>query len=110
MDSICRVGFGVEINSLSKSNTGPETAFTKAFDTANSMILWRYLDLAWKLKRYLNIGSEAIMKESVKTVDDFVYKIIHRRRQEIHAQSSDVSRHSHSPQLTRQLRTRTTTD
>nr|ATG29922.1 CYP704C10 [Taxus chinensis] len=88
MDSISKIGFGVEMNSLSKSNSGPEASFTRAFDTANSMVLWRYLDIAWKLKRYFNIGSEAIMKESIRTVDDFVYKIIQSRRQEISAQNS----------------------
>ncbi|XP_057852061.2 cytochrome P450 704C1 isoform X2 [Cryptomeria japonica] len=89
MDSICKVGFGIEMNSLSKSNSGSEASFARAFDTANGMVLWRYLDITWKFKRYFNIGSEAILRESIETVDDFIYKIIQSRRQEISAQNGN---------------------
>jgi hypothetical protein len=90
MDAICKLGFGVEINSLANTNSGAEASFAKAFDSANAMLLWRYLDIAWKIKRYFNIGAEVTMKESIKTVDDFVYKIIQKRRQEISVQNNDV--------------------
>jgi len=90
MDAICKLGFGVEINSLSNTNSGTEASFAKAFDTANDMLFWRYVDLAWKLKRYFNIGSEVTVKESIKTVDDFVYKVIQKRRREISVQNSYV--------------------
>jgi len=90
MDAICKLGFGVEINSLSNTNSGTEASFAKAFDTANAMLYWRYADLAWKLKRYFNIGCEVTVKESIKTVDDFVYKVIQKRRREVSVQNSYV--------------------
>jgi hypothetical protein len=90
MDAICKLGFGVEINSLANTNSGAEASFAKAFDTASSMLLWRYADLTWKLKRYFNIGAEVAMKENIKTVDDFVCKVIQKRRQEISVQNNYV--------------------
>jgi cytochrome P450 len=90
MDTICKLGFGVEINSLSNTNSGAEASFAKAFDTATAMLLWRYVDVSWKLKRYFNIGAEVTMKESIKTVDDFVYKVIQKRKREISVQNNYV--------------------
>ena len=90
MDGICKLGFGIEINSLSYTNSGAEASFAKAFDTANAMLLWRFFDPAWKLRRYFNIGSTIATKESIKTVDDFVYKVIQSRKQEISVQNSYV--------------------
>jgi cytochrome P450 len=88
MDSICKVAFGIEVNSLTNTNSGAEASFAKAFDAANTMLFWRYFDITWKLKRYFNIWSEANMKEIIKRVDDFVYKVIQSRRREISAQNN----------------------
>eukprot|EP01018_Ginkgo_biloba_P016140 Gb_31694 [translate_table: standard] len=90
MDAICKVGFGVDLNSLSSSNCGLEASFAKAFDSANAMVFWRYVDSFWKLKRYFNVGSEAILRQNIRIVDDFVYKVIKSRRQEISSQNSYV--------------------
>jgi hypothetical protein len=89
MDAICILGFGIELNSLSNTNVGPEASFAKAFETANTMLLQ-------KIKRYFNIGSEATIKESIKTVDGFVYNVIETRRHEIPLQHNNVRQ---NPQL-----------
>lgn len=83
MDGFCKLGFGVDINSLSNNNSGAEASFAMAFDTANALLMWRFLDVAWKLKRYFNILSEANLKDNIKTVNDFVYKVIQSRKEEI---------------------------
>jgi len=88
MDGICKLGFGVDINSLTNTNSGAEASFAMAFDTANALLMWRYFDVAWKLKRYFNFLSEATMKNNIKTVDDFVYKVIQSRKQEISVQNN----------------------
>lgn len=88
MDSIGNVAFGIEVNSLTNSNSGAEASFAKDFETANTMLLWRYFDITWKLKRYFNIWSEATFKKSMKKVDDFVYKLIQSRRHEIFVQNN----------------------
>ncbi|GLJ25952.1 hypothetical protein SUGI_0497490 [Cryptomeria japonica] len=84
-DAICKVVFGVDINSLSstKSRAGPETSFAEAFDVANAMMFHRYVGSFWKVKKVFNIGSEAILRKNIKIVDDFLYKVIEIRRQEV---------------------------
>jgi len=74
MDSIFKVGFGVELNSLKGSEEG--TRFSKAFDNSSVLIILRYVDPFWKIKRHLNIGSEAELRSHIKIVDEFVYKLI----------------------------------
>ena len=83
MDGISKLGFGIEVNSLSIDNSGPGSAFANAFDNANAFLFRRHFDPIWKLKRYFNIGSEVAIKKSIKIVDDFVYKAIQSRRYEI---------------------------
>ncbi|PON35211.1 Cytochrome P450, E-class, group I [Parasponia andersonii] len=70
LDSIFKVGFGVELNCLEGSSK-EGNAFMEAFDEANALTYCRFVDPFWKLKRYFNIGSEAFMKKNVKVIDDF---------------------------------------
>ncbi|KAH0731219.1 hypothetical protein KY290_002248 [Solanum tuberosum] len=58
LDSIFRVAFGVELDSMCGSNEQGKN-FIAAFDDASAMTLWRYVDILWKIKRFLNIGSKA---------------------------------------------------
>lgn len=81
LDSICKVGFGVEIGSLAPNL--PENKFAKAFDTANMIVTLRFIDPLWKIKRFLNLGSEALLDKSIKTIDDFTYSVIATRKKEI---------------------------
>ncbi|OAY62388.1 cytochrome P450 704C1 [Manihot esculenta] len=80
LDSIFKVGFGVELNCLEGSNK-EGTAFMKAFDESNAMIYWRFVDPFWKIKRFFNIGCEASLKKNIKIIDDFVSYLIHTRRE-----------------------------
>ncbi|TYG41693.1 hypothetical protein ES288_D12G196000v1 [Gossypium darwinii] len=81
LDSICKVGFGVEIGTLAP--TLPDNNFARAFDTANIIVTLRFVDPLWKLKRFLNVGSEALLGKSIKVIDDFTYNVIRRRKSEI---------------------------
>ncbi|KAG8475644.1 hypothetical protein CXB51_032588 [Gossypium anomalum] len=81
LDSICKVGFGVEIGTLAP--TLPDNSFARAFDTANIIVTLRFVDPLWKLKRLLNVGSEALLGKSIKVIDDFTYNVIRRRKSEI---------------------------
>eukprot|EP00253_Pinus_taeda_P034337 PITA_34337 len=74
MDGFCKLGFGVDINSPN-TNFGELASFASAFDAVASALLWRSFDVAWKLKKYFNILSEATVKANIKTLDDFVYKV-----------------------------------
>ncbi|KAF5732971.1 cytochrome P450 704C1-like protein [Tripterygium wilfordii] len=79
LDSIFKVGFGVELNCLEGSSE-EATDFMKAFDESNALIYWRYVDPLWKLKRLLNLGSEASLKKNVRLMDNFVNNVISTRR------------------------------
>ncbi|XP_057949846.1 cytochrome P450 704B1-like [Malania oleifera] len=81
LDSICKVGFGVEIGTLSPNL--PENRFARAFDTANIIVTLRFIDPLWKIKNILNIGSEALLDQSIKIIDDFTYSVIQTRKVEI---------------------------
>ncbi|WOL19173.1 Cytochrome P450 [Canna indica] len=75
MDSIFKVGFNVDLDTLSMlSEEG--RAFAKAFDESSDLILWRYADISWKIKRFLNIGSEATLRKNIQVTDEFVYQLI----------------------------------
>lgn len=82
LDSIFKVGFGVELNTLSGSDEF-STRFMKAFDDSNVIVYWRYVDLLWKIKRFLNIGLEADLKQNVKVIDNFVYELIQQKREQM---------------------------
>ncbi|XP_011034716.1 PREDICTED: cytochrome P450 704C1 isoform X2 [Populus euphratica] len=79
LDSIFKVGFGVELNCFEGSNK-EGTEFMKAFDDSNSLVYRRYVDPLWKLKRYFNICSEASLKKNIKIIDDFVTNLIGTKR------------------------------
>ncbi|RZC49058.1 hypothetical protein C5167_017484 [Papaver somniferum] len=74
LDTIFKVGFGVELNSITGSSEG--TQFANAFDDSSAMTQWRYVDILWEIKRFLNVGFEAKLKKNIKIVDDFINKII----------------------------------
>ncbi|XP_039168217.1 cytochrome P450 704C1-like [Eucalyptus grandis] len=85
LDSIFKVGFGVELNCLEGSSKGGR-AFMKAFDEANALTYWRYIDPSWELKRLLNIGSEARLRNDIKLIDNFVHQLIKIKRNQLTAQ------------------------
>ncbi|CAD5316750.1 unnamed protein product [Arabidopsis thaliana] len=74
LDSICKVGFGVEIGTLAPEL--PENHFAKAFDTANIIVTLRFIDPLWKMKKFLNIGSEALLGKSIKVKHDILSRFI----------------------------------
>ncbi|KAF8032413.1 hypothetical protein BT93_D1357 [Corymbia citriodora subsp. variegata] len=90
LDSIFKVAFGVELDSMcGTSEEGAE--FSRAFDNASAMTLWRYVDVSWQIKKFLNIGSEAALKKNIRIIDDFVYKLIRRKIEQMHNSTDDPS-------------------
>nr|XP_029119641.1 cytochrome P450 704B1 [Elaeis guineensis] len=81
LDSICKVGFGVEIGTLSPNL--PDNSFAQAFDAANIIVTLRFIDPFWRIKRFLRTGSEALLEQSIKVVDEFTYDVIRKRKAEI---------------------------
>ncbi|KAJ9556463.1 hypothetical protein OSB04_011077 [Centaurea solstitialis] len=89
LDSIFKVAFGIDLDSMCGSNE-EGVRFSKAFDDASAMTLKRYVDITWKIKKFLNIGSEAKLKESVKVIDEFVYKLIRTKTEHMHKTPDDL--------------------
>ncbi|RXI06921.1 hypothetical protein DVH24_026057 [Malus domestica] len=54
LDSIFKVGFGIELHCLEGSSK-EGTAFMKAFDESTALTYFRYIDPFWKLKRIFNL-------------------------------------------------------
>ncbi|KAI3817938.1 hypothetical protein L1987_11739 [Smallanthus sonchifolius] len=82
LDSIFKVGFGFDLDTLSGSDE-VSNQFMTAFDDSNCIIFWRYVDLLWRVKRYFNIGSEATLKKNIRVIDNFVYELIERKREQM---------------------------
>ncbi|KAG4132239.1 hypothetical protein ERO13_D08G019800v2 [Gossypium hirsutum] len=71
--NICKVAFGVDIESM--DNSGFAKAFNDAVDICSSRF-FAPIPAVWRIKRSLNIGSEKKLKESIKIIDDFAFEII----------------------------------
>jgi len=85
-DTICRVAFGVDPACLEGSL--PVSELAQAFDTAAKLSCERSsapIQLVWKAKRMLKIGSEKRLSEAVRVVHEFAMEVIERRRSEISA-------------------------
>ncbi|GLT84457.1 hypothetical protein SLE2022_026850 [Rubroshorea leprosula] len=91
LDSIFKVAFGVELDSMSGSSIEGQK-FSCAFDDASAAILFRYVDISWKIKRFLNIGGEATLKKNIKVVNDFVYKLINNKIEQTRNSKDDPSK------------------
>ena len=90
LDSIFKVAFGIDLDSMCGSNE-EGVRFSNAFDDASALTLKRYIDITWKIKKYFNIGSEAKLKESVRVVDEFVYKLIQTKTERTRKGQDDSS-------------------
>ncbi|KAK6121725.1 hypothetical protein DH2020_044535 [Rehmannia glutinosa] len=93
MDTMFKVGFGVDLDTLSGSDE-TSNQFIKAFDDSNVIVYRRYVDVFWKVKRFLNIGLERNLKDNIKVIDDFVYKLIRRKREQMRYEEVSMSKNN----------------
>ncbi|XP_078448022.1 cytochrome P450 704C1-like isoform X2 [Wolffia australiana] len=89
MDSIFKIAFGVDLNTLGEA-TEESARFSKAFDHCSEQVFWRYVDVTWKIKRALNVGGEAALRKNIRVVDDFVYKIIEQKIEQMNRDRADL--------------------
>lgn len=78
MDSIFRVTFGYEVDTLKPEL--PNTPFAEAFAETNEIASSRFFRPFWKLQRLLNVGPEAALAKSAEVVDDFIYGVLEARK------------------------------
>ncbi|KAL6008023.1 hypothetical protein ACLOJK_033529 [Asimina triloba] len=82
LDSIFKVAFGTELDTLYGSRQ-EGIQFAQAFDESSALILWRYVDPSWKIKKFFSFGSEAMLKKKRKVIDDFVFKLIRSKKEQL---------------------------
>ncbi|XP_047153063.1 cytochrome P450 704C1-like [Vigna umbellata] len=82
LDSIFQVAFGTELDSMCGSSQEGKI-FADAFDASSALTLYRYVDVFWKIKKFLNIGSEAKLRKTTKVLDEFVLNLIKNRIQQM---------------------------
>ncbi|KAJ9679153.1 hypothetical protein PVL29_021164 [Vitis rotundifolia] len=83
LDSVFKVVLGVELDSICGTNQ-ESTKFSNSLDESSELTFYHYVDLFWKAKRFLNVGSEAKLRNSIKVVDQYVNKVIQSKIEEIH--------------------------
>ncbi|KAL1331418.1 hypothetical protein HN51_048682 [Arachis hypogaea] len=101
LDSIFQVAFGTELDSMCGSSEEGKN-FADAFETSSMLTLFRYVDVFWKIKKFLNVGSEAVLRKNTKILNDFVFKLINIRMQQLQT-SKDDSANKHGDILSRFL-------
>ncbi|KAM7266513.1 hypothetical protein ACFE04_004410 [Oxalis oulophora] len=88
LDTVFKVVLGVELDTM--CGTSEEgTRFSNAFDEASVITTSRYVDVFWKIKRFLNVGSEAVLKRNIKIVNDYVYKLINSKIEQVNLSKDD---------------------
>ncbi|XP_058746368.1 cytochrome P450 94A2-like [Vicia villosa] len=83
-DNICMIAFGYDPEYLLPSL--PEIPFAKAFDEASQLSIERLnsvIPLLWKVKKFLNIGTERRLKEAVAEVKELANKIVKNKKKEL---------------------------
>ncbi|CAI9303568.1 unnamed protein product [Lactuca saligna] len=87
-DAICLLLLDYDPETLSLHL--PYNACEKAFTDAEEALLWRHLlpEKVWKLQHRFNIGKEKKLIEASKAFDEFIYKCLSRKENEL----TDVER------------------
>lgn len=84
LDSVVKILLGIDLETMSGTNNEESIQFSEAFDDASEAIIYRFADIFWKIKRFFNIGREAVIRKNVKLVDNFIYNSINRKIETLH--------------------------
>ncbi|OIT05161.1 PREDICTED: cytochrome P450 94C1-like [Nicotiana attenuata] len=80
-DNICRFSFGLDPKCLESSL--PISEFAISFDLASKLSAERAMTtspIVWKIKRFLNIGSERKLKKAIKSINILAQEVIRQKR------------------------------
>ncbi|KAK4360230.1 hypothetical protein RND71_019182 [Anisodus tanguticus] len=91
-DNVCMIAFGVDPGCLHPGL--PKIPFAKAFESATEATILRFVTptLVWKTMRCLGLGTEKMLKHSLKKVDEFANEVIRTRKKELSLASSEDSK------------------
>ncbi|KAK1438616.1 hypothetical protein QVD17_04425 [Tagetes erecta] len=82
-DNICGLAFGKDPETLSPGL--PENKFASAFDRATEATLQRFIlpETIWKMKKWLRLGMEVELSQSLSHVDNYLTGVINTRKLEL---------------------------
>jgi len=99
MDCTCELVCGFDLNSLLSQSTVP---FVNSFDSGVAICVRRFLvpEFLWKLKRWLNLGNEKLLKQHCQVINEFVANVVKQ-----HTSSGDdlLSRLLEEEHMTKEL-------
>ncbi|PON62896.1 Cytochrome P450, E-class, group I [Parasponia andersonii] len=100
-DNICGLAFGKDPQTLAPEL--PDNSFAAAFDRATEATLQRFIlpEIIWKLKKWLGLGMEVSLSQSLKHMDKYLSNIINARKLELLSQQEDGSEATHDDLLSR---------
>ncbi|GAB4861728.1 hypothetical protein Ancab_036982 [Ancistrocladus abbreviatus] len=88
-DNICGLAFGKDPQTLAPGL--PENRFASAFDLASEASLQRFIfpEVIWKLKKWLRLGMEVSLSQSLVSIDKYLSDVIEARKLELMSQQKD---------------------
>ncbi|OWZ19255.1 Cytochrome P450 [Phytophthora megakarya] len=95
LDAFGEIAFGFNMSTLTLKHEHP---FERAFVDAQHIVAARLVvpTWYWKLKRWLNVGSEKHLREALTTVDQFVMDVISKTMDKRESYGSDSKDKTHS--------------
>ncbi|XP_020593406.1 LOW QUALITY PROTEIN: cytochrome P450 86B1-like [Phalaenopsis equestris] len=90
-DNVCMIAFGIDPGCLRPGL--PEIPFAAAFEDATEATLLRFVTptTIWKAMKFLDIGNERKLRRSIEIVDEFAYKVIKDRKEELKAPTATIN-------------------
>ncbi|XP_047969536.1 cytochrome P450 86A22 [Salvia hispanica] len=92
-DNICGLAFGKDPQTLAPDL--PENSFASAFDNATEASLHRFIlpEFIWKFKKWLRLGMELSLSQSLRHVDSYLTNVINTRKLELSQQQESGAQH-----------------
>ncbi|XP_043697556.1 cytochrome P450 86A2-like [Telopea speciosissima] len=100
-DTTCGLAFGKDPQTLYPGL--PENWFGSAFDRALELILQRFIfpQVIWKLKKWLRLGQEATLRQSICHVEKYLSNVIETRKLEQNHGAGGEKGNPHDDMLSR---------
>ncbi|XP_051113595.1 cytochrome P450 94C1 [Andrographis paniculata] len=105
-DSICKFSFGFDPGCLTP--TLPVSEFAAAFDAASKLSAERAVvtsPVVWKVKRFLNVGSEKNLRRAIRSVHELAERVIRNRRDNLAGAGDGATSASNGDLLSRFMST-----
>ncbi|CAN1812348.1 Cytochrome P450 86B1 [Linum perenne] len=105
-DNVCMIAFGVDPGCLTLGL--PEISFAKAFEDATEATMFRFMmpTCLWRAMRWLDVGSERVLRRSIQGVDEFAEGVIRARKKELALLEDEEDEKKRSDILTMFMRLR----